>query len=187
MSRGYCGQSEPLPPRPPPPGSRPRSTASPSPARRIKRAATTSLANALKTRPPETPFAASNATSPAQCGLLAEQRLQVTVIPSHRGRCPCALDLFFPLSLPKAFSRRRSQPRPWWSTRHPSGSGVTKLASPAPWHVPNVWPPAISGTVSSSFPPSGRRSPGCPSRRQRNGVAVESLRIHIDQDHRHGA
>ena len=34
----------------------------------------------------------------------------------------------------------------------PSGSGPTwSSASPAPWVLPKVWPPAISATVSSSF------------------------------------
>ena len=32
-----------------------------------------------------------------------------------------------------------------------SGSGPTSAASPAPWVLPKVWPPAISATVSSSF------------------------------------
>ena len=33
----------------------------------------------------------------------------------------------------------------------PSGSGPTLSSGPAPWPFPNVWPPATSATVSSSF------------------------------------
>ncbi len=36
-------------------------------------------------------------------------------------------------------------------TGQPSGSGPTRSASPAPWVLPNEWPPAISANVSSSF------------------------------------
>ena len=43
------------------------------------------------------------------------------------------------------------QPRPWSSRAPLSGSGPTSDGSPAPWVLPNVWPPAISATVSSSF------------------------------------
>ena len=43
------------------------------------------------------------------------------------------------------------QPRPCWAMSAPSGSAPTFEASPAPWHLPNVWPPAVSATVSSSF------------------------------------
>src|SRR5215475_7225783 len=35
--------------------------------------------------------------------------------------------------------------------RAPSGAGPISDGSPAPWVLPNVWPPAISATVSSSF------------------------------------
>src|SRR6201996_4691349 len=43
------------------------------------------------------------------------------------------------------------QPRPWSSRAPASGSGPTSDGSPAPWVLPNEWPPAISATVSSSF------------------------------------
>ena len=43
------------------------------------------------------------------------------------------------------------QPMPWCSTGQPSGSGPTRSGLPAPWVLPNEWPPAISATVSSSF------------------------------------
>ena len=43
------------------------------------------------------------------------------------------------------------QPRPCSSSGAASGSGPTRAASPAPWVLPKVWPPAISATVSSSF------------------------------------
>ena len=53
-----------------------------------------------------------------------------------------------PLPLPKLFF----QPRPCSSIAAPSGSGPTySSGSAAPWVLPNVWPPAISATVSSSF------------------------------------
>ena len=43
------------------------------------------------------------------------------------------------------------QPRPCCSSGAPSGSGPTRSASPAPWVLPKVCPPAIRATVSSSF------------------------------------
>ena len=52
-----------------------------------------------------------------------------------------------PLPLPKELF----QPRPCSSRGAASGSGPTSAASPAPWHLPNVCPPATSATVSSSF------------------------------------
>ena len=52
-----------------------------------------------------------------------------------------------PLPLPKVFF----QPSPWLSRSAPSGSGPTYAAAAAPWVLPNVWPPAMSATVSSSF------------------------------------
>ena len=42
-------------------------------------------------------------------------------------------------------------PSPCASSGQPSGSGPTRSASPAPWVLPNEWPPAIRATVSSSF------------------------------------
>src|SRR5690606_7095587 len=45
------------------------------------------------------------------------------------------------------------QPRPWASMGASSGDGPTWLALPAPWAFPNVWPPAVRATVSSSFMP----------------------------------
>src|SRR5262245_35163264 len=36
------------------------------------------------------------------------------------------------------------QPRPCSSMPAASGSGPTKVAAPAPWVLPKVWPPAIS-------------------------------------------
>ena len=53
-----------------------------------------------------------------------------------------------PLPLPKLFR----QPKPCSSRGAPSGSAPTnRSGSAAPWVLPNVWPPAISATVSSSF------------------------------------
>jgi hypothetical protein len=67
-----------------------------------------------------------------------------------------------------------------------SGSGPTLDASPAPWHLPNVCPPAISATVSSSFIAMRRRSRGCRfARRERVGIAVRALGVHVDQAHLH--
>ena len=53
-----------------------------------------------------------------------------------------------PLPLPKL----PFQPRPCASSGAASGSGPTySSGSAAPCVLPNVWPPAISATVSSSF------------------------------------
>src|ERR1700760_3291679 len=38
------------------------------------------------------------------------------------------------------------QPRPWFSSAAPSGSGPISEGSPAPWVLPKVWPPEISAT-----------------------------------------
>jgi hypothetical protein len=43
------------------------------------------------------------------------------------------------------------QPSPCASIGAASGSGPTRFGSPAPCALPNVWPPATSATVSSSF------------------------------------
>src|SRR5450432_440519 len=45
-----------------------------------------------------------------------------------------------PLPVPKLLF----QPRPCSSMPAVSGSGPTSFASPAPWVLPNEWPPAIS-------------------------------------------
>ncbi len=52
-----------------------------------------------------------------------------------------------PLPVPKVFF----QPKPWYSTGHASGSGPTYSEPAAPWHLPKVWPPTMSASVSSSF------------------------------------
>ncbi len=53
-----------------------------------------------------------------------------------------------PLPVPKVFFHPK--PCSWMSA--PSGSRPTYLlGSAAPWVLPNVWPPAISATVSTSF------------------------------------
>ena len=52
---------------------------------------------------------------------------------------------------PTPLSKLFFQPRPWFSTGHPSGSGPRYCGSTAPWHLPTVWPPTMSATVSSSF------------------------------------
>src|SRR5690606_6514123 len=48
------------------------------------------------------------------------------------------------------------QPRPIWWIGAASGGGPTLDASPAPWVLPKVWPPAMSATVSSSVMPMRR-------------------------------
>ncbi len=89
-----------------------------------------------------------------------------------------------PLPLPEVFF----QPRPCASTGHPSGSGPTKSGLTAPWHLPNVWPPTMSATVSSSFIAMranvSRMSLRCG---KRVGVAVRALGVHVDQAHLHRA
>ena len=55
------------------------------------------------------------------------------------------------VSLPLPEPHELFQPRPCSSSGAASGSGPTRSASPAPWVLPKVWPPAISATVSSSF------------------------------------
>ncbi len=43
------------------------------------------------------------------------------------------------------------QPKPCCSIGAASGSGPMCSGLTAPWVLPNVWPPTISATVSSSF------------------------------------
>ncbi len=43
------------------------------------------------------------------------------------------------------------QPKPCASMGAASGSGPTQSGLTAPWHLPNVWPPMMRATVSSSF------------------------------------
>lgn len=54
-------------------------------------------------------------------------------------------------SLPLPVPNVLFQPSPCSSRPAASGSGPTFDAGPAPCVLPNVWPPAISATVSSSF------------------------------------
>src|SRR6516164_9124076 len=70
-------------------------------------------------------------------------------------------------SAPKPEPNLLFQPRPCSSIKAPSGSGPISDGSPAPCVLPNVWPPAMSATVSSSF------------------IAMRALRIHVDQTHLH--
>jgi len=54
--------------------------------------------------------------------------------------------------------------------------------------LPNVWPPAINATVSSSF--IAMRAKGLsdvPGRGHRIRVAVRPLRVDVDQAHLHGS
>src|SRR5262249_13999839 len=53
-------------------------------------------------------------------------------------------------SVPLPVRKLLFQPRPCCSMLVASGAGPTSFASPAPWVLPKVWPPAISATVSSS-------------------------------------
>ncbi len=55
------------------------------------------------------------------------------------------------VSSPLPLPWRLVQPSPISWRGAASGSGPTSAASPAPWFLPKVWPPAISATVSSSF------------------------------------
>ena len=52
-----------------------------------------------------------------------------------------------PLPVPYVFF----QPRPWCVDRATLGFRADAVGSPAPWALPNVCPPAMSATVSSSF------------------------------------
>ena len=68
----------------------------------------------------------------------------------------------------------------------PSGSAPTLEASPAPWHLPKVWPPAVSATVSSSFIAMRAKVIADVARGlQRIGIAVGTLGVHVDQAHLH--
>src|SRR4029077_16112468 len=54
-------------------------------------------------------------------------------------------------SLPLPVPNLLFQPRPCSSISAASGSGPTSAASPAPWVLPKLCPPAMSATVGSSF------------------------------------
>ena len=96
-----------------------------------------------------------------QLPLVLEEVLEEVVAPLGRRRGPGAFEAAgdgmgalagFVAVLPA---------KPCSSRLPPSGSGPTWVAGPAPWVLPNVWPPAISATVSSSFIAMRRRSRGC--------------------------
>ena len=77
-----------------------------------------------------------------------------------------------------------SQPRPCSSSGAPSGSGPTRSASPAPWVLPKVWPPAIRATVSSSFIAiRAKVVADVVGRRERVRVAVRALGVDVDEAH----
>lgn len=54
-------------------------------------------------------------------------------------------------SAPEPLPQVLRQPRPCCSIGALSGSGPRQDGSTAPWHLPKVWPPTMSATVSSSF------------------------------------
>src|SRR5690242_13721440 len=71
--------------------------------------------------------------------------LHVVGVCDHTTSSPLVI-VSSPLPVPKLLL----QPRPCASSGAPSGSGPTySSGSAAPWVLPNVWPPAISATVSS--------------------------------------
>ena len=85
-------------------------------------------------------------------------------------------------ALPEPWLLIQPRPMPW--TGQPSGSGPTRSASPAPWVLPNEWPPAISATVSSSFIAIRReRLADVAGRLERVGLAVGALRVDVDEAH----
>jgi hypothetical protein len=85
--------------------------------------------------------------------LVLEEQVEVAVVPLRRvgGPGPSRPEVMVSsaLPLPNSFF----QPRPPECTGQPSGSGPTSDGSPPPCVLPNVWPPAMSATVSSLFMP----------------------------------
>ena len=58
---------------------------------------------------------------------------------------------------------------------------------PAPWVLPNAWPPAMSATVSSSFiAMRAKISRISLAASERIRVAVRAFRVDVDQAHLHG-
>ena len=90
-----------------------------------------------------------------------------------------------PLPVPKVFF----QPRPCVLDGAALGLGTdVARRSAAPWHLPKVWPPTMSATVSSSFIAMRREGlADVPGGGERIRVAVGPLRVHVDQAHLHGA
>src|SRR5664280_2512548 len=90
-----------------------------------------------------------------------------------------------PLPVPKLFL----QPRPMSWRGAASGSGPTySLGSAAPWVLPNVWPPAMSATVSSSFI-AMRAKVSRMSRAAASALGLPfgpHLRVHVDEAHLNG-
>ena len=52
------------------------------------------------------------------------------------------------LSPPLPLLWDESQPKPCAAMSAASGAGPQCEAGAAPWHLPKVWPPAVSATVS---------------------------------------
>ena len=97
-----------------------------------------------------------------------------------RGRCRSGAP-------PMPLSKVLRQPSPCSAMSAPSGSAPTRAASPAPWHLPKVWPPAVRATVSSSFM-AMRAKVSRMSRPDASGIglSVRAFRIDVDQAHLHG-
>ncbi len=121
-----------------------------------------------------------------QVPLVAEQGFEEAVVPRRGGGCPRALE-------PAGDRRPRpcrcrscsASPAPAPRGRRPRVPGRGDVAgSAAPWVLPNVCPPAISATVSSSFIPI-RRNVSRMSRAEVTRVrdGVRALRVDVDEAH----
>ena len=88
-----------------------------------------------------------------------------------------------PLPVPKLLV----QPKPCCSMPAASGSIPTSFASPAPWVLPKLWPPAIKATVSSSFiAMRAKVSRMSLAAAIGSGLPIRPLRVDVDQTHLHG-
>ena len=124
-----------------------------------------------------------------QLPLVAEQRLEVALVPLGRRRRPRAFDAAGDgVRADAAVVAVDASRGPESSMFAPSGSTPTWLASPAPCALPKVWPPATSATVSSSFiAMRAKVSRMSRAGAERIGIAVRAFRVHVDQAHLHRA
>ena len=83
--------------------------------------------------------------------LVAEQGVEVAVVPCHRGGGPCAFDAAGNRIAALAAAEAALPAESLRLDGGALGLGTDMGGSPAPWALPKVCPPATRATVSSSF------------------------------------
>ena len=113
-----------------------------------------------------------------------EEELEEVVAPPHRGAGPGDLEAGGDGVRALAAAVGAAPAQALLLERRALGLGADEVGSPAPCVLPNVWPPAMSATVSSSFIAMRReRVADVAGRGHRVGVAVGALGVDVDEAH----